>query len=152
MIWATILSESWKVEITIPVCNYCVACSSCHTDLDAFSDRMWSFKHSRLRRWHQSKRVRTSQLSRLISRPVSTRFSSFLDEWSSLLKFSYGECFFWQNWSLNTRVEVTLKHPFAAQVDGDAAEERREERAQRAQRVRDLGRKRVLQCHFNSSF
>ena len=27
-----------------------------------------------------SKRVRTSQLSRLISRPVSTRFSSFLDE------------------------------------------------------------------------
>ena len=62
------------------------------------------------------KRVRNSQLWRLISRSFSTRFGSFLDERSSLGTSSKRGCFLLGNRFENTHVEATLNHPFPALI------------------------------------
>ena len=60
------------------------------------------------------KRVRNSQLWRLVSRSISTRFGSFLDERSSLGANSKRGCFLLGHRFENTHVEETLNHPFPA--------------------------------------
>ena len=60
------------------------------------------------------KRVRNSQLWRLLSRSFSTRFGSFLDERSSLGANQSVPCFPHGNRFENTHVEATLHHPFPA--------------------------------------
>ena len=61
-----------------------------------------------------SKRVRNSQLWRLLSRSFSTRFGSFLDGRSSLGTVSTRGCFFRNARARNTHVEATLNHPCPA--------------------------------------
>ena len=66
--------------------------------------------------------MRKFQLWRLVSRSVSTRFGSFLDERSSLGANSKRECFPLGRCFENTHVEATLNHPFPALRIADGVE------------------------------
>ncbi|KAK7236292.1 hypothetical protein SO694_0006115 [Aureococcus anophagefferens] len=57
----------------------------------------------------RGKRVRNSQLHRLLSRPFSTRFGRFLDERSSLGTVSKRGCVSRNARARNTHVEANLK-------------------------------------------